>query len=154
MASLYEINQQILECIDLETGEILEGSKYNELQLAKEEKLENIALYYKNMLSEAEALKAEKNAFAEREKQARAKAESLKKLLDNELGGNKFETTRVKISYRKSTAVAVDEDKLPAKWTNVVETRTPDKNRIKEALKAGESIDGAMLIETNNIQVK
>jgi len=154
MASLYEINQQILECIDLETGEILEGSKYNELELAKEEKLENIALYYKNMLSEAEALKAEKNAFAEREKQARAKAESLKKLLDNELGGNKFETTRVKISYRKSTAVAVDEDKLPAKWTNVVETRTPDKNRIKEALKAGESIDGAMLIETNNIQVK
>ena len=154
MASLYEINQQILECIDLETGEILEGSKYNELQLAKDEKLENIALYYKNMLSEAEALKAEKNAFAEREKQARAKAESLKKLLDNELGGNKFETTRVKISYRKSTAVAVDEDKLPAEWTNVVETRTPDKNRIKEALKAGESIDGAMLIENNNIQVK
>src|SRR5690606_22187105 len=154
MASLYEINQQILECIDLETGEILEGSKYNELQLAKEEKLENIALYYKNMLSEAEALKAEKNAFAEREKQARAKAESLKRLLDNELGGSKFETTRVKISYRKSTTVAVDEDKLPAKWTNVVETRTPDKNRIKEALKAGESIDGAMLIENNNIQVK
>jgi len=154
MASLYEINQQILECIDLETGEILEGSKYNELQLAKEEKLENIALYYKNMVSEAEALKAEKNAFAEREKQARAKAESLKRLLDNELGGSKFETTRVKISYRKSTTVAVDEDKLPAEWTNVVETRTPDKNRIKEALKAGESIDGAMLIETNNIQVK
>lgn len=154
MASLYEINQQILECIDLETGEILEGSKYNELELAKKEKIENIALYYKNMVSEAEALKAEKNAFAEREKQARAKAESLKKLLDNELGGNKFETTRVKISYRKSTAVAVDEHKLPAKWTNVVETRTPDKNRIKEALKAGESIDGVILIENNNIQVK
>jgi hypothetical protein len=154
MASLYEINQQILECIDLETGEILDDSKYNELELAKEEKLENIALYYKNMLSEAEALKAEKNAFAEREKQARAKAESLKKLLDNELGGNKFETTRVKISYRKSTSLEYDgESEVPDEYLRHVPPEI-DKTKVKDAIKNGEVVEGFSMKENNNIQIK
>lgn len=154
MASLYEINQQILECIDLETGEILEDSKFDELELAKEEKLENIALYYKNMVSEAEALKAEKNAFAEREKQAKAKADSLKKLLDGELKGSKFETTRVKVSYRKSKSLEYDgESEVPDEYLRHVAPEI-DKSKVKEAIKSGEVINGFSMQENNNIQIK
>ena len=103
MSSLYQINQQITEAIDLETGEIIDEAAYEDLNIEKEEKLENIALFYKNTMADAEALKAEEKAFAERRKAAENKAVSLKRLLDNELAGSPFVTSRVAIGYRKST---------------------------------------------------
>lgn len=66
MASLYEINQEILNCVDMETGEIIDMDKLGELQLAFDVKVENIALWIKNLLSDAEAIKAEKLKLAER----------------------------------------------------------------------------------------
>lgn len=63
---LYEINEQIMACIDNETGEIIDTDKLNELQIAKDEKIENLALWYKDLLAEANALKEEKETFAAR----------------------------------------------------------------------------------------
>ena len=153
--SLYTINQEILNCIDTNTGEILDEQAFEALQMERNEKLENIALWVKNLLSEAEALKAEEKALADRRKSAENKADSLKRYLDTALNGQKFNTTKVAISYRKSTAVEVDESKLPAKWLRVVpETHVVDRVEIAKALKAGEKITGAELVERNNIQVK
>ena len=155
MSSLYEINEAIMNTIDLETGEIIDFDKFEALQMERNEKLENIALWVKNLLSEAEALKAEEKAFAERRKAAENKAESLKRYLDSALNGQKFNTTRVSISYRKSTSVEVDESKLPAKWMREIPaTHVVDRAEITKALKAGEKIDGAVLVENNNIQIK
>lgn len=47
--TLYEINQTILSLIDEETGEILDEDQLERLNIAKEEKRENIALYIKNL---------------------------------------------------------------------------------------------------------
>ena len=155
MANLYEINEAIINTIDLETGEITDFDKFEALQMERNEKLENIALWVKNLLSEAEALKAEEKAFADRRKATENKAESLKRYLDSALKGQKFNTTKVAISYRKSTAVEVDESKLPAKWLRVVpETHVVDKVEITKALKSGEKIAGAELVERSNIQIK
>ena len=79
--TLYEIDNAILECIDLETGEIIDIDKLNELQLKKETKIENVALWIKDLKAEAEAIKAEKLALAERQRVAENKAESLKRWL-------------------------------------------------------------------------
>ena len=46
--TLYEIDNAILDCIDLETGEIIDVDKLNELQLEKETKIENVALWIKD----------------------------------------------------------------------------------------------------------
>ena len=40
---LYDINQEILDCIDMETGEIIAPEKLEALQMDKHEKLRNIA---------------------------------------------------------------------------------------------------------------
>lgn len=155
MASLYEINQEILNCVDLETGEILDEQAFEALQMERNEKLENIALWVKNLTSEAEALKAEEKAFAERRKAAEKKAESLKRYLDSALKGQKFNTTKVAISYRKSTSVDVlDVEKLPEAYRKTVTTVSADKVAISSALKAGELVDGATLVEKNNISIK
>lgn len=154
MASLYEINEEILNCIDLETGEILDEEKFNQLSVDRNDKIENIALYYKNLLSEADAIKSEKEMFAHREKVIRNKAENLKKYLDSSLKGDKFSTVKVNISYRNSTCVDVDEEKIDAKWLKTITTTSVDKIKITEALKAGESISGAVLVEKKNINIK
>lgn len=155
MSSLYTINQEILNCVDLETGEITDFDKFEALQMERNEKLENIALWVKNLLSEAEALKAEEKAFAERRKAAENKAESLKRYLDSALKGQKFNTTKVAISYRKSTSVDVqDVEKLPEAYRKTVTTVSADKTAISAALKAGELVDGATLVEKNNLSIK
>lgn len=66
--NLYEINREILSCIDYETGEILDVQRLEMLEIAKEKKIENVALWIKNLESEAAALKKEKDSFAQREK--------------------------------------------------------------------------------------
>lgn len=155
MASLYEINQELLNCIDLETGEIIEIDKFDELQIEREDKIENIALWYKNLVSDAEAYKTEKDAFAAKEKAAKSKAESLKNYLDSALKGQKFKTVKTDISYRKSKSVEiVDETIIPGQYLKVVTTSSPDKTEIAKALKDGKSIEGVALKENNNIQIK
>lgn len=154
MSSLYTINQQLLDTLDISTGEIVDEKAYNALQLEREEKIENIALWFKNLTSEAEALKAEEKAFADRRKSAESKAQYLKDLLDRELKGQKFNTVKASISYRKSTSVEVqDVDKLPEEYRKTVTTVSADKAAIKEAFKRGD-VSGATLVESNNIQIK
>ena len=155
MPSLYEIDAKILEVIDLDTGEITDWQAFDQLQMERDEKIENIALYVKSLKAEALAYKNEKDAFAEKQKRAENKAESLTKYLDSVLNGKKFKSVRAEVSYRKSTSVLVDETKLSAKWMREVPaTHVVDKVEITKAIKAGENIEGAELIEKQNIQIK
>lgn len=151
---LYEIDEAILGCIDTETGEILDADKLNALQIEREKKLENVALWIKNLTSDAEALKAEKQAFAERQKAAESKAESLKKWLTEALAGEKFKTTRVAVSFRKTKSVQVaDIWQLDESFVKYAEP-TPDKAAIKKAIEAGQEVTGATLVENVSISVK
>jgi len=155
MANLYDINKAILECIDLTNGEIIDTKKFDQLQLEKNDKLENVALWYKNLLAEAAAYKAEKDVFAEKQKRAEAKADSLKKYLDSALNGSKFETVKVNVSYRKSTSVeVVDQTLIPEQYLRTVTTVSPDKTEIAKALKVGEIVNGVQFKESSNIQIK
>ena len=65
MANLYEIDTQITECFDADTGELLDAEKLENLMIEKENKLENVALWIKNLKADAAMYKAEKTAFAE-----------------------------------------------------------------------------------------
>ena len=156
--NLYEIEQEILNVFDVETGEILDEEKLASLQMAQEKKIENIALFIKNLESDAEQIKIEKNALAEREKRAKNKAESLRKYLSNFLAGNKFESPRVAISFRTSTSVEADVEAL-MKVENGNEylkysLPTADKVAIKKALQEGIELDGCRLVTNQNMQIK
>lgn len=151
---LYEINEQIMACIDSETGELIDPEKLNDLQIAKDEKLENLALWYKDLLAEANALKEEKEAFAEREKAAKNKAESIKNYLSYVLNGENFKTTKCALSFRKSEKTVIDDIySIPESYLKYAEPKA-DLTEIKKAIKNGEEIKGAHLEETQNIQIK
>lgn len=155
---LYELNALIEGFefdIDEETGEILNYDDLENLELERNVKIENIALWIKNLKAEAEALKSEKMAFAKRQQIAENKAESLKNFLEFALKGEKFKTDKVELTYRKSETVEIDPDEigsLPEEFKRVkVE---PDKTALKKAIKGGESFKGVHLVEKNNLQIK
>lgn len=155
MASLYEIDKGILECIDFETGELIDPERLEGLQMARNLKIENIALWIKNLRSDAQAFKAEKDSFAEREKAANAKADSLERYLTQILDGEKFSTSKCAVSFRKSVQLdIIDEDKVPAIFKVQTVTTRIDKNAVKALLKDGKEVDGCRLIENQNINIK
>ena len=158
---LYEIPNEIEALIDTETGEITDVEKFMDLVTRFENGKEWLALMYKNYLSDAEALKKEKDSFATRERIAKNKAESVKNYLDYLCGGNKFSTDKVQVTYRKSTSVDVDDEFIDMAIGNselekYLKFKDPevDKVALKDAIKSGMEFDHARLIEKNNIQIK
>jgi hypothetical protein len=155
MASLYEIERAILECVDLETGELIDPERLESLVMEREQKIEGVALWIKNLESDALAYKAEKEAFDKREKAALSKADSLKKWLAKVLEGEKFSTAKCAVSFRKSTKLEVLEpDNLPKALMVETITTKPDANAIKALLKNGMEVPGCRLIENLNVQIK
>lgn len=157
--NLYAINRQIEECltIDEATGEVtFDEEKLAELQMERDQKIENLALYIKNLTAEASAIKAEKLVLAERQRRAEAKAERLKAYLSDALAGEKFSTPRVAVSWRKSERLEIDETAFMndgnLQWCR--QKIEPDKTMIKEALKQGAEINGAALMECRTMQIK
>ena len=159
MATLYEINEAIERafeaCIDPETGEIVGDTEaLDDLVLARDEKIENIALWIKNLKAEAEAIRNEEKALADRRRAAENKVERLKSYLAYNLNGEKFKTSKVSISWRKSVSVDVpDVFQLPDEYVKYKDPE-PNKQLIKEAIKKGFDVEGATLVENTNLIIK
>ena len=154
--TLYDIEAEIMDCIDEETGEIIDIDRLNALEMERDRKISNVACWIKDLKAEAEAIKAEKQALDKRQKAAENKAESLKTWLQNILQGEKFKDSRCSISYRKSERVDFADnfvmDSLPDYMKKV--TVEPKKTEIKDYLKTGATIEGVELVESNNIQIR
>lgn len=73
MATLYEIDAAIMDCVDTETGEIIDEEQLNALLMERSAKLEGVALWIKNLDSDAAAIRAEREALEKRQKAAEKK---------------------------------------------------------------------------------
>ena len=170
--TLFEINEKIEKCfrldeenaVDTETGEVFDGKYLDELEMQREEKITNIGRWIKNFdsdkaywtICDIEQLKAQKDAFAKRQKAAENKRDSLKAYLSQCLNGQKFEAEdkSVTITFRKSEAVSIiDESSIPKKWF-IKQDPKLDKAGIKAELKLGKKVKGAEIVVNSNIQVK
>lgn len=161
---LFDIDERLAACVkldesrvvDTESGEIIDLEAIAAMEMERDKKIENLGCWYKNLLADAEALKAQKNAFAEREKAAKAKAESLKGFLGRYLNGKKFETAKVAMSFRKSEAVEFDAKCIGDVPEEFLKFKDPelDKVAVKKAIKAGETVPGCELVARQNLQIK
>ena len=163
MRALYEINQDILDCVDLETGEILDTEKLDALQMEREAKLEGVALWIKDMKAEAAAVKEEADKLNARKKALDSKIEAIKTWLLQALDGGKLKTARCNVYQTHSQRVNIpDEPKLigflqtldePEKFLRFKDPELR-KDEIKKALKDGTIIPGAELEETESVVIK
>lgn len=70
-------------------------------------------------------------------------------------GMDKVQTPTLKLSFRKSESVEVEDvNALPSMYKTIKVTEAPDKTLIKESLKLGKEIPGARLVTNNNLQIK
>ena len=157
--TIYEIDQAIMECVDLETGEIIDTEQLDKLQMERDTKLENVACWIKELKAEAEAIKAEKQILANRQKVAENKAESLKKYLAYALDGKKFSTAKCAVSFRNTESVEITPEGLEALMKEHDELLTykapePNKTAIKQALKDGLNVAGVQLVQNVSTIIK
>lgn len=161
---IYEIDQAIedliAESIDEETGELLiDEEKLNALQMEKDKKIENLALFIKNASAESAAIKNEEAALASRRKALDNSIDRAKQYLEFVLKGDKFKTARVVVSYRNSTSVTLDDRFL--EWAQQtgnaflrIKPPEPDKKLIGDALKRGELVPHASLTTNTTMTIK
>ncbi len=146
------------EFVDPETGEITDpdafAERYAELEISREDIIENTLLLYKNCVSDAEAIAAEIKTLKARQAALEKRADRLKADASDALGGEKFQTAKVAVSWRKSTAAEVDESLCPEEYITTKITTAPDKKAITAALKAGQEIPGCKLVERLNMSVR
>ena len=152
---LYEIDEALASCFDPETGEILDETAFNELEEARDKKIEGVGLIVKSRAALVDELKEEKKRITDRISVLENQNKGTKEFLARYLDGKKFETARVRYNYRKTTSVQIDDaTKVPAEYIRTKITEEPDKVAIKDALKKGESVPGCSLQESNNLTIK
>lgn len=158
--SIYDIDAAIVSLIDEETGEVSDEEAFDALQMERDKKVENIGLYFKDLQAEAKAIKEEEASLAARRKSVENKAERLKHLLEYALNGDKFNSPRLKVSYRKSSTVELAEGFTEWAEENADDLLTysepkPNKTLIKAAIKDGRVPENLAAIETHeNIAIK
>lgn len=155
MRPLYEIDAAIMACCDPETGEIFDPEALTNLMMEREAKFEAVGLYIKNLNAEADAIKAEKDALAKREKTVRALSDGYAEWLKRSLAGEKFKTARLQVSFRNNDKVVQAPDAvIPEQYKRVKTEVAPDLIEIKKALKNGEVIDGFRLEKSLSMTIK
>ena len=151
----YEIEQAILDCIDSETGEIIDFDRLNQLAIDRQTKIDNIISWYKELNAEAVAIDYEMKSLKERQNQKINKSASLKEWLSMVLNGARFESSRNIVTWRRSDEVCIiDEAKIPDIYKAEKIEINISKSDIKKAIKDGVAVTGAELIFKNNIQIK
>ena len=156
--NLYEIKQEfekaIEECVDIETGEIINPTRLDELNMVLTDKRENVALYIKNLSAEAKAIDEEAKNLTNRKRVLNNKVEGLKKYLADNLEGHKFETAKVVVSFRKSEQLEINSiEHIPTEYLISQEPKI-DKVALKKSIKQGAVINGVQIITKQNIQIK
>ena len=163
MRALYEIDQDILDCVDLETGEILDTEKLDALQMERERKLEGVALWIKDMKAEAAAIKEEADKLTARKKSLDNKIDGLKTWLLMALDGEKLSTPRCKVYQTHNQRVVIDDEKAlidmflsSPSGEKFLRMKDPeiDKTALKDSMKQGYEYGLAHLEETESVVIK
>ena len=161
---LFDITSQLLQLENaLESAEGVDETTLTEaqayldgLKLERTEKIENCVALLKNWEALETAIKAEETALRARRESLEKRAEWLKSYLGYCLQpGEKFETAKCKISWRKSESVEIlNEEKIPEEYLKTEIVKKVDKKAIRDTLKAGGEVEGAELREKNNLTIK
>lgn len=160
--TLYEIDSILLSLIDPETGELLDFEEFQKLQMDREEKIENMVLWYKELVAQSKAIKEEVCKLTERRNIVDRKAERLLKYISFALDGKKFSTARCAVSYRSTKAIEVQDLKAATDWLDnnghldMVTYSAPqiDKRAVKQLINQGVNVPGVEIVENKSLQIK
>lgn len=157
MTTLYELTGIFLQIdeMDIDDKTKLDTLDSIDWEHSFSEKIENCIKVIRNKDARVEAYKAEIKRLEALKKSESKAIEEIKKRISEAMRftqHDKLDTTLFKVGFRKSEAVVVDETKLPKKYQ--VATYKPDKKTLKELLKSGKRVKGAVLEERSNLSIR
>jgi hypothetical protein len=161
MKSLYNITAEALNLASaLEEGEItpeLENSLIiNQTEL--QDKAINYASVIRTVEIDVSAIDEELKRLQAIKKAKNNVIDRMKESVDNAMGFygiEKISTPTLNLSLRKSESIEIiNESQLADNYKSEKITYSPDKTRIKNAIKEGIEVDGAVLVIKFNLQIK
>lgn len=166
LPALYEIADLYLQDLDklndLDLPEDVVRDTIEGMQGDMQEKCTNVAAFIRNTESLAEQIKQAEQAMAARRKALENRADRIRQYLLESMqrtGITKIESPWFKIALAKNppSVVVDDEDTLKfahPEFVKVVTTESLDKAAIKEAIKAGQIVEGARLASSDRVSIK
>ena len=142
--TLYEIDQAIQGLVDPETGELMDYEAFAALQMDRDAKIENMALWYKDLMADAKAIKEEADTLNERRK-------ALEK------------TARCSVTFRKTSSIQVSNPEALIRWleqngydAECVKYKEPEvsKTGIGKLIKEGVPVPYASIEQGRSVGVK
>lgn len=159
MSSLYEITGQVMMLQKLLEEDMIDESTFRDTleSLGAEEKVESICRVMKNLERKAEAYKTEIDRMATRKKTCENGVERLKKSLVEYMSTadtKKIDAGLFSVSLGTSKSVnIVNEKAIPCVYL-VEQPPKINKSEISKALKAGQTVEGAELVESNFVTIR
>lgn len=162
--TLWEINKQIDDVLNKmfieaeeNDGEVSEETTdlLAELKMAQFDKIEAIGCKLKNLDAEIEALDKEEKAIEDRKNSKKKSRERLANYASAMLGGEKWESSKVVFSFRKSKKTIVDDaSKIPDEFFKVTVERKANLKSIKKAIEDGTIKEGAHIEDNVTMNIK
>ena len=161
LPTLYELADEFKDALEnltdlddqavIDTLESLEG----EFKL----KSSNVAKYIKNLEHTLDGMKEAESNMNQRRTSLEKKINHMREYLKNNLeksGLKKIDAPDISISIQKNPykLIITNETEIPSDFIDTKETKTVNKEKIKEALKNGEEIPGCELVQENRITIK
>ena len=161
LPTLYELADEFKDALEnltdlddqavIDTLESLEG----EFKL----KSSNVAKYIKNLENTLDGMKEAESNMHQRRTSLEKKINHMREYLKNNLeksGLKKIDAPDISISIQKNPykLIITNETEIPSDFIEKKETKTVNKEKIKEALKNGEEIPGCELVQENRITIK
>lgn len=158
--TLYDMTAQARELKDMLDAEEIDEQTFSDTleAIGAEEKVNSYCQIIRELDGDNTAIKAEIERLKKRIEHNTASIDRMKQALDGFMtvsGKKKEKTPFFSVSYRKSQSVNIlNEADIPQEYIKIKTETTPDKVAIKAALKAGETIPGCQLINSENIQIR
>ncbi|MBX8942470.1 siphovirus Gp157 family protein [Lysinibacillus sp. K60] len=158
MATLYELTDQYKMLQNYIEENNAEGFELALSQIIGDigEKLEGYAMVLKNIESDIAGIKSEEKRLADRRKAMESNLARIKENMADALltvEGNRVKTEKFTFSFRKSTSVQIENDAaIPPQFIKV--EKTISRSELAKALKAGEQIEGAQLVENQSLSIR
>lgn len=161
MANLYELTNdfKIIQAMIEDGQEGLEDT-LESIELAIEDKLENIGKVIRNLEGETAALKAEEKRLAEKRKSIENNIKRLKQYAEDSLrttGERKVKTRLFTFTIQKNPpSVVVDDEKLIPKRYYIEQEPKLDKRRLINELKEmnAEEMPGVRLVQKEGLRIR
>lgn len=160
-------NGDIIEDVEAYKGKMLTAwfDTLEGIEGEFEEKVESIAIYYKQLTAEARMLKAEKATIAKRQSQKERQIKSLETYLFNSMkaiGRNKVDMPKAVVTIRNNAPSLVVDDEIKfVNWAqknndNLLKYEMPSikKNDVKALCKKGERIPFVHMESKQSLSIK